>query len=80
MSEHLIVLSLALLNLGQLLFWGIYTHKLINKLMSKNFLEYDQIANKPAQEEPQRVSFDEYEDAHEEQEILRELNGMVKVN
>ena len=65
--------GLLFLNLVQLIFWSIQNQRLVNKLMSRNYAEYEQ-AQKPL--EP-RVVVKEFEEAAEEQDILRELNGMI---
>lgn len=64
------------LNVAQFVFWGLCTHTLINKLMSKNFAEYDLIKKGPPKGEP---GIDEDGvSKEEEQEILNELNGHFK--
>jgi hypothetical protein len=77
MSEVVVVVSLSVLNIVQLIFWGIHTHKLTNKLMSRNFAEYDLVRKGPPKEKEQ-IEFSEYEEELEEEEILTELNGMIR--
>ncbi len=78
MHEYVIAV-LAVMNVAQLIFWAIYTHKLINKLMSKNFAEYDLVTKGPKSPEKEVLSFSEYQDDLEEKEILAELNGQLGV-
>jgi hypothetical protein len=54
----------------------VVTHRLVNKLMSRNYGEYDLIKNGPAPLQ-ENIGVREYEEALEEKEILRELNGLI---
>lgn len=77
MHEFYVIVTLAVMNVAQLVFWAIYTHKLINKIMSKNFAEYDLVTKGPPPPEKEAVGFSDYQDTLEEEEILAELNGQV---
>lgn len=72
MSETIIFLIA--LNVCQAIYWSIQVHRLVNKLMCRNFAEYNQIINP----EPlmKREVFD-FSQAREQEEILSELNGML---
>lgn len=71
-NEHLVV-GLALIILIQHLFWTYQTHKLLDKLMCKNFAEYNMIKKQAKTEKPKEI------DPTEEKEILKEINGMLGV-
>jgi hypothetical protein len=76
MIELLCVLLL-ITNIVQFFFWGKFTQKLINKIMSKNYAEYELIKSGPKQVEPKLP------DPLEEElnkEILNELNGLMGIN
>lgn len=66
-----VALGLLALNAFQLVYWSRQTHKLVDKLMSRNYAEYVQAQNPPLP----RVRLDD--NLVEEHEILDELNGMV---
>lgn len=74
MIEFVIGLLL-LLNVLQACFWGYQCQRLLNKLMSRNYAEYDLIASGPAVSEPKK---EDPTDSLEEQAILNELNGLFK--
>lgn len=65
---------LASLNLIQFFFWSFQVHRLVNKLMSKDFAEYNAIVKGPPERTPQVVDFDS---VVEEQDILKELNSLL---
>lgn len=77
MSEAYVIAALIFLNVAQFIFWGIQNNKLVNKLMSKNFAEYDLVKNGPPKAEKEVVGFSEYEETLEDKEYLAELNGQV---
>ena len=68
-----VVLGLVGIILIQHLFWTYQTHKLIDKLMSKNFAEYHMIKNPAKIEKPKEL------DPIEEKELLQQINGMLGV-
>lgn len=70
-----IILILILLNALQMLFWGYQCQRLINKVMSRNYAEYDLIVNGPREAPPKK---EDPISQQEEQEILDELNGLFK--
>lgn len=78
MTYQFVVAILALMNVAQMVFWSFHNHKLVNKLMSRNFGEYQLIAHGPPEIKQEAISFDEYEEQHEEDQILSELNGVVR--
>lgn len=71
----LVILGLGALNVIQFIFWSVQNQKLVNKLMSRNFAEYDMVLHKPKVQEVK--SHRDYESDIEEREILAELNGML---
>jgi len=71
------IIALGALNLFQLFYWGFTVQRLVNKLMSRNFAEYNAVINPPT-EVASNLTHKEYEEAKEEQAILDELNGMIK--
>jgi hypothetical protein len=73
-SEHFVMAVLALLNVGQLLFWGWQTQTLINKLMCRDLAEYNFIKKGPL---PTAPIENDFESEIEESEILNELNGQL---
>ncbi len=72
------IISLVALNAFQLFYWMRETHRLIDKIMSKSYPEYvssvSYLKPKPTPSPGQEV---DSQDTIQEQEILRELNGMV---
>lgn len=74
-SEHMLISVLSALNIVQLIYWGYHCHTLINKLMSRNFAEYDLVKKGPAKVN-QFEALDE-EAEQENQSILSELNGLL---
>ena len=66
----IVCIGLILLNIFQFFFWSKQVHKLVDKLMSRNYAEYVSIKNPPLP----TVSED---DLGEESDILEELNDMV---
>lgn len=73
MSE-LIIIGLLALNVFQMFFWGYQCQRLINKIMSRNYAEYNQIVNPPKAVEKIGPDVDDQIN----QEILNELNGLFK--
>ncbi len=72
--ETIVIYALIGLNLVQLVFWAICVHKLIDKIMSRNYAEY--VQSKPVR--PVAKSSNEVDSNQaEEEEVLRELNGML---
>lgn len=69
MIEYLVI-GLAALNIFQYFFWTWQVHKLIDKIMSRNFAEYVQ-ATKPLEPDAPKVQLPEDED------ILKDLNRML---
>lgn len=72
-----VVASLAFMNCLQLVFWSLVVHRLVNKIMSRNYGEYDLVKNGPAIEQKSALSFSEYQEMMEEKEILNDLNSML---
>ena len=67
-----ILIILTLMNVFQLVYWSRQVHKLVDKVMSRNYAEYVQVT-KPTLP----TVFEKDDSSVEEQEILNELNGMV---
>lgn len=70
-----IIISLVSLNIFQLIFWSWQNHKLVNKLMCRDFAEYSLITNGPPkvekpEEDPNRIA--------EEEAVLMEVNSLFK--
>ncbi len=72
--EHVMILCLSILNAVQLLFWTWQIHKLVNKLMCRDFAEYKAVKRGPG---PVGVPYVDETSVIQEQEILNELNGMI---
>lgn len=75
MTDLYLTLGLLVLNIFQFVFWSWQNQMLVNKLMCRDLAEYKHVTEPPRPKESK--SFDEYEDEHEEKEILAELNGWV---
>lgn len=60
------------LNLLQFVYWSWQVHRLVNKLMSRNFAEYHAIVQGPIKDTPRAIPLEHVEEKH----ILEELNGM----
>ncbi len=73
-ADFIAFMTLALLNVIQLVVWSVVTQRLVNKLMSKNYAEYDLIKNGPPIDD--KPSVRDYHEELEEREILEELNGL----
>ena len=69
----LTVLCLSALNAFQLLYWSWQTHKLVNKLMSRNYAEYNYV-KAPLASVPKTQDF---ESVNQNEEVLQELNAMI---
>lgn len=76
MTDFHVCLFLLCLNVVQFVFWGVTCQKLMNKLMSRNYAEYDLVKRGP-KAVPERKSQSEYEEELEESQILAELNGTI---
>lgn len=76
MIESFLVFFLVATNVFQFLFWSNQNQKLIDKLMSKNFAEYQAVKRKP-DVKPQKDPEEELAAIEEERQILNELNGML---
>lgn len=74
MSDSQIIILLSGFNIVQFIFWSLHTHKLVNKIMSRNFAEYNQIVY-PEPLQPREII--DFSSAKEEEDILNELNGML---
>lgn len=74
--EFIGFIAMTALNIIQFIFWSWQNQRLVNKLMSRNFAEYDYVIHKP-KEDSKIKSHREYESELEEQEILSELNGLL---
>jgi hypothetical protein len=70
LSVNTFVLVLLGFNIFQYFFWTWQVHKLIDKMMSRNFAEYVQ-ATKPLEPDAPKVQLPEEED------ILKDLNRML---
>lgn len=66
--------GLALANLLQLLFWSYQVQKLINKLMSRNFAEYNQLVNATDSKEAELTTGEHLGEDHD---ALDELNALI---
>ncbi len=75
MTEYLIA-GLALTNVVQFMFWSWQNQTLVNKLMCKDYAEYNLIKKGPPKVQP--IEEDPREEI-ESQEILRELNSRFSV-
>ena len=71
---ELVIASLVGLNVFQLYYWSRVTHKLIDKLMSRNYAEYVSIEKSTDQSDklPLRI-----ETETDDESVLNELNGMI---
>jgi hypothetical protein len=68
--ELYLIIGLGCLNVFQFFFWSLEVHRLIDKLMSKNYAEYISV------KKPQLpVVFEQDPDSIDEQDVLKELNG-----
>lgn len=74
MTETQVIIFLGGLNLVQFVFWSFQAHRLLNKLMSRSFAEYNQIINPEPLEPREIIDFSQHK---EEEDILNELNGML---
>lgn len=77
----LVFISLILLNVFQFVYWSREVQKLIDKLMSGSYVNYvqtNQLAQKSKSDTGLRISKEDLESQIEEQQILDELNGMLK--
>lgn len=77
MIEIWLIALLSILNLVQFFFWSAQVHRLVNKLMSKDFAEYNAVVNGP---QPPSVRPVDLEAVAEEEDILKELNAMVSTS
>ena len=68
---EIVSLTLLGLNVFQLVYWSRQTHKLIDKVMSRNYAEYVQITTPPLP----TVKVED-DSLIEEKDVLKELNGM----
>lgn len=75
MIELWVIASLVVLNIAQFAFWSWQNQMLVNKIMCKDLAEYKHLTEPPKEKPP--VAFEDYEELHEENEILAELNGMI---
>ncbi len=75
MNETVVILGLLGLNVFQLVWWSTQNHRLVDKLMSKNYAEYVQSENLKASLPVPKLT-DSLSSA-EENELLREINGML---
>jgi hypothetical protein len=76
MVEPVIIVALLGLNVFQLIYWSRQVHKLIDKLMSRNYADYQAWANKPevalpAPQVPLQFSVEN------DDEDLQRLNGIM---
>lgn len=74
MTDFYVIAILASLNIFQFIFWSFQHHKLVNKLMSRNYAEYNQIVNPAPTVAREIIDFAPHK---EEEDILNELNGML---
>lgn len=73
--ESLILILLGL-NLVQLWYWSRQTHRLIDKVMSRSYFEFEQA--KALSQEKIKAEAPLVMDDKEENDILAELNGMIR--
>lgn len=73
--EGLTILCLSGLNAFQLLYWTWTVHKLVNKLMSRNYAEYNYVEKPPKSSLKSGVVV--ADDLVENEKVLNELNAMV---
>lgn len=71
---ELLVGVLVALNVFQLLYWAHIVQRLVDRLMSKSFAEYQQVKNGPP---PKSEPKEDLDAIHEENEILDEINRML---
>ena len=72
-GTSIVIVSLLGLNIFQLIYWSRETHRLIDKVMSKNYAEYVQSEKFKADlPQPRKIDTSEISD----DDVLRELNGM----
>jgi hypothetical protein len=74
MVEIITICLLGALNIYQFFFWSGQVHRLVNKLMSRNYQEYDFVKSGPPPKEEPVVDL---ESEAEEVAILNELNSFV---
>lgn len=74
MIELVVIGLLCALNVFQFLFWSVQNQRLVDKLMSRNYAEYDLVKQGPP---PRREVPVDTEAIREEADILAELNGFV---
>lgn len=72
-SELIIISTLASLNVLQLLFWMRETHRLIDKIMCRNYGEYVQLQKSTPEIRPKMDEFHV-----DEKEVLEELNSLLR--
>ena len=65
--------ALVALNIFQLIFWGFQVQRLVNKLMSRSYAEYDLVKRGPAPAQ----EFKQDPESADEHDVLKELNGMI---
>lgn len=73
--DSYIVLSLIALNVWQHWFWSRYSGRLIDKLMSRNYAEYKQVEQSVTSHNIPNSQKYEFDSSNEE--VLKELNGML---
>jgi hypothetical protein len=71
--ERDLILILLAFNVIQFAGWSWHSHKLINKVMSRDFTEY-KIAQRTHPPPTEKIDLDA---ASEDQEILNQLNGLI---
>ena len=70
-----IIVGLAVTNVFQMIYWSRETHKLLDKLMSRNYAEYEQVKNL-RRELPHALTMTE-EDQDLQDEDLKSLNNTM---
>lgn len=74
MADLIAIGLLAGLNVFQFIFWSVQNQRLVDKLMSRDFAEYNHVKSGPPPRVEPRLDL---ESVAEEQAILAEINGFV---
>lgn len=74
MIELIVICILTALNVFQFLFWSVQNQRLVDKLMSRDYAEYNLVKSGPPPRPEPKVDL---ESVAEETQILKELNSFV---
>lgn len=78
MTDQALIFVLFLLNIAQFIFWSSQNQKLVNKLMSRNYHEYEQV-NKPPEPRGFKVQMPSEEELSmpDETRIMNEIRDRL---